>query len=416
MGNLILNHDIRIHRNSGKRLKVNTHIDNRKMLFFISYSLYLTYSFLTTTFFYTHFFNEMIYKGLMMLCMFLLVLEQLYFKRLSYKQLLGGILCLGLSLILLRRMMGQFSLLLFFLYIYCCRDIPFDEIAKFSFWILGLLLTGVIICSYLGVIPNYLDTLVIGRERHYLGFTYALNASIIILNIMSLDLFIHRKNPSIFRTILWFVISLWCYFQTRSRLAFAMGIFVLLVTYLTARHLLSFRKMKWIAWGMVTSFINSAVGGILLTVLYDPDVRWMKKCNTILENRLALGKNALSTYGYKLLGIRLQYVGNGLDIFGERKAGEYNYVDCLYISILQKYGILFLIAFIVLLTMTMFYLYKENNYFLMIVMTSIALRGLIDNTFFPLYFNTFWLLIGTEVFGRCSQHKEVIGVGKLMCS
>ena len=168
-----------------------------------------------------------------------------------------------------------------------------------------------------------------------------------------------------------------------------------------------FEKRKWISWGMVSSFIISTAGGILLTLFYNPNISWMRKCNTVLENRLALGKNALNTYGYKLLGIRLQYVGNGLDIFGERKTGEYNYVDCLYVSVLQKYGVLFLIVFIVLLTMTMFYLYKEKNYFIMIIMTSIAFRGLIDNTFFPLYFNTFWLLIGIEVFGKRKKKADV---------
>lgn len=397
-----------------RRVKTIKYIEKGQVLFFISYGIYLIYSFLTTTFFYTYFFNETIYKSLVILCMFLLAVEQIYLKKLSSRQVAGLIVCMGMSLILLRRMMGQFSLLLLFLYIYCCRDITFERIARFSFWILGILLIGVIVSAYLGVIPNYLDTLVIGRDRYYLGFTYALNASIVILNIMSLDLYLHRKHPSILRYILWFILSLWCYLQTRSRLAFAMGIFVLFFTYLTAKNPLFLYKRNWISWGMIMAFIISAAGGILMTILYNPDINWLKKCNNILENRLALGKNALNTYGYKILGIRLQYIGNGLDIFGERRTGEYNYVDCLYISVLQKYGILFLIIFITLLTMTMFYLYKENNYFAMIIMTSIAFRGLIDNTFLPLYFNTFWLLIGIEVFRSHKKKRTDGAVGKLI--
>ena len=231
-----------------------------------------------------------------------------------------------------------------------------------------------------------------------------MDSSIVVLNIMSLSLYLHRHHISLIRCLLWFVIIFWFYLQTRSRLAFLMGILILALFYLVTKFPGILRR-KWLNWGMAASFIICSTGGIFLTVMYEPTVLWMKKLNNILENRLALGKNALELYGYKLLGMRIQYVGNGLDISGERKTGEYNYVDCLYVSMLQKYGVLFLICFIMILTIAMFRMYKKNKYYLLIIMTSIALRGLIDNTFFPLYFNTFWLAIGPEVFRK---HENIV--------
>ena len=387
-----------------KKITITTYINKPEFLYFLSYGIYLIYTLLTTTFFYAFFYQEIIYKCLILTCMFILALKEIVFKRLSNLELIGLIICMALSLILLRRMVGQFSLLPFFLYIYCSRDIPFEKIARFSYWLLGILLMGVVVSAYIGIIPNYLDTLIPGRDRYYLGFTYALDSSIVVLNIMSLSLYLHRHHISLIRCLLWFVIIFWFYLQTRSRLAFLMGILILALFYLVTKFPGILRR-KWLNWGMAASFIICSTGGIFLTVMYEPTVLWMKKLNNILENRLALGKNALELYGYKLLGMRIQYVGNGLDISGERKTGEYNYVDCLYVSMLQKYGVLFLICFIMILTIAMFRMYKKNKYYLLIIMTSIALRGLIDNTFFPLYFNTFWLAIGPEVFRK---HENIV--------
>ena len=56
----------------------------------------------------------------------------------------------------------------------------------------------------------------------------------------------------------------------------------------------------------------------------------------------------------------------------------------------------------------MFRLHKKNENCLLIIMIFVSLRGLIDNTFFPLYFNTFWLIVGREVFGNYKKkHLEL---------
>ncbi len=383
-------------------------ISKEEFFYFVAYGIYLIYTFLTTTFFYSLFFQETIYKCLIILCLVILIIKEIFFKKMSYMEIVGFCICLAFSIVLLRRMVGQFSLLPFFFYIYSARDIPFEKIARFSFWLIGTLLIGTIFSAYIGIIPNYLDTLVAERDRYYLGFTYALNASIVVLNLLSLDLYLHRKHPSLLRCITWFIISFGIYYQTRSRLAFVSGSCIIISIYLASKFPNILKKRKCLNWFMNMSFVICSVTGIFLTIIYNSDIYWLVRVNTILENRLALGKNALNLYGCKLLGMRIQYVGNGLDIFGNRKTGEYNYVDCLYVNILQKYGAIFLVGFILILTIMMFRLHKKNENCLLIIMIFVSLRGLIDNTFFPLYFNTFWLIVGREVFGNYKKkHLEL---------
>lgn len=110
-----------------KKITTITYINKPEFLYFLSYGIYLIYTLLTTTFFYAFFYQEIIYKCLILTCMFILALKEIVFKRLSNLELIGLIICMALSLILLRRMVGQFSLLPFFLYIYCSRDIPFEN-------------------------------------------------------------------------------------------------------------------------------------------------------------------------------------------------------------------------------------------------------------------------------------------------
>ena len=69
-------------------------------------------------------------------------------------------------------------------------------------------------------------------------------------------------------------------------------------------------------------------------------------------------------------------------------------MDCLYVQVLQKYGILFTIVVIVIMTILMYKLYKEEQWFLLVTMAVLAIHGMIDDLILPLYYNTFWLLLG----------------------
>lgn len=371
-----------------------------EILFFLSYGIYLIYTFLTTTFFYTYYYNEMIYKLVMLGCIGVVLFSEVTIKKCSQRELVWLLVCLALSTILLRRMMGQFSLLPFFILIYASRDIPFKKIAKFSFYLLTFLLILVVTSSYVGIIPNYLDTLIVGRNRHYLGFTYALNPAMILLNLMCLDLYLHQNKVSILRSFIWLIFSTWMYKQTSARLAFGITLITLILMFFYSHNKQFFFKHKWIGKCLTCSFVICSVTGIVITLMYNPTVTWMNSLNTVLEGRLYYGKNAIIRYGIKLFGMRIQYIGNGLNISGTRRTGEYNYVDCLYISMIQKYGILFFIIFIFMLTAAMVYLYKKKNFSLLIIMMTVAARGLIDNTFFPLHFTTFWFVLGSGLFGR----------------
>lgn len=96
----------------------------------------------------------------------------------------------------------------------------------------------------------------------------------------------------------------------------------------------------------------------------------------------------------------LVFVGNGLDMYGGKSTGMYNYVDCLYIQVVQKYGLILFIIVLFAITYALYRSYLAGDVYYLIIMTFIAGHCIIDDL--PLYFynNTFWLGIGPLLFGH----------------
>ena len=84
----------------------------------------------------------------------------------------------------------------------------------------------------------------------------------------------------------------------------------------------------------------------------------------------------------------------GLDGFGNSVVGTYSYVDCLYVKILQRYGLLFTLALVVLMTWAMIRLWKRREYYIVLILASVAAHCVLDDLSFTVHYNTFWLALG----------------------
>ena len=72
---------------------------------------------------------------------------------------------------------------------------------------------------------------------------------------------------------------------------------------------------------------------------------------------------------------------------------SYLYVDNMYIQVLQKYGLLYLIIFVTLLTIALFILYRKKQYLLFLILSILAVHAMIDDLTFNLYYNFFLVLL-----------------------
>ena len=287
-----------------------------------------------------------------------------------------------------------------FLFIYSARNMQFEKIARNTLIISTTVLIFVILSAKLGIIQEYHAIQLQNgrvRERNYLGFLYALYPSTIVFNITCLIVYLKKDKLKPLYVILLILVNYWFFKQTDSRLTCLLAVFVL-VAAIVLKKLESKVKKKSVVLSLACfSYVFCFVISLYLTIIYTPSKEWMNLLNSFLGNRLSFGNASLLKNGIPILGQNISWSGSGLNALGERSATIYDFVDSLYIQILQHYGVIFTVVFLVLMTIMMLKIKNNGNIYLFLIMVTVALHFLVDNLQLYLHFNTFWLVAGGYV-------------------
>lgn len=347
------------------------------------------------TSFYARFFPEHINFYLVCICIPLLILHELLNMKSSYRELLGVVICVAFIIITMRLKFmggGGTDIALMFTFIYCARNVSFRRVAKYTVGVTSFLIVFVIISSFLGIIINYVETG--SRVRQYLGFRYSLFGPAFLFNITLLVMYIKQRDISWKSIAILLVANVLLYKWTDSRLSFGLTLVALVFSIVAKFHWNYFERKHWWYWLVVFSFLICALVSLLMTIKYTPSNQFLKIVNDIFGGRLSLGQTSLVKYGVNLWGQNIEWVGNGLDKFGRKTTTAYLYVDCLYIQLLQHYGVIFTVGIILALTGMMIVCYKQKQYYLLVLLCLIAAHCMLDDLSWQLHYNTFWLLVG----------------------
>ena len=364
----------------------------KNTLFYVPYVIYLLYSLINTSFYAKY--VSSYGKILLFICFLLLIIREAIDFKLNYRE---GILVFILTLIA-----GYFyiyfgiSQSLLPIFIYSVRNMDVVKIFRISYRISLFMLLFIILSSYIGIIQNYISYSAT-REREYLGFRYALYPSSIFCNIIFLKVYLEKENIS-WLALGALLIGNYVLFQyTDSRLTFILGLLLLIVSAMMKKippiKRLALNRM------FIGIFFLAALFSIYFTLNYNYLSDWQANLNEELGGRLALGYSTLKFYGYGLFGKQLSLVGNGLDEEGFLNTATYDYVDNLYVLILLKAGIIFLIIFLVSMTIIMRKIYRRKDSYLYIIFILLALHGVIDDLILLPQYNSFWFVVG-ELFVR----------------
>jgi hypothetical protein len=363
------------------------------VLYFISYGIFLITSLLSTSFYYRLFIGYP-YSWIQVSCLALLIFREYRLGAAKQNWVALAVLTV-MAALSLQYTMGNLTRLvpLMFFYIYGARNIHFTRIARFSLWVSGIVVCFVVFSGYLGIIDNVVVAKGT-RVREYLGFRYALYLPGFLLNMIALWIYLHQDKPSIHGALLWTAANVFVYLRTDSRISFVLAQGLLLASLLLRFVPVIKTRFQWI-WGCLTgTYVLSAAFSYVFTGIYDGTVPWMRRLNSMLESRLSLGKRSLEDHGFGLLGRHISWVGNGLDAFGNTVEESYTYVDCFYVKILQRYGILFTAGLLSLLTWSMARLWKQKEHVLLLICAVVAVHCILDDLSFALHYNTFWIAMG----------------------
>lgn len=382
-----------------KSKKYNIKIKKNELMFFISYILFLIFMTLSTSFYYKYFMSGL--KLILVVCCLILLIGEFLNQKLDNEGIKGLIICVILFFIVLGASKGatENAVAAMFLYMYAARNISFEKIAKVSFYILSILLGFIIISSYFGIIDNVLFVKN-GRSRWCLGFRYALFAPSIYFNIVCLWSYINkdRKKLQIFlKGCILLLLNYWLYYTTKSRATFAMTCIVILLPFITGDKE-SNKENAWKKWKFfVPCYFGCFFLSLFLTIFYSNSISWLKNLNDFLGKRLSLGQTSILQNGIGLVGKNITMIGNGMDAYGKISSEafiNYTYVDSLYIQMLIRYGIIFTVIYLVIMTIALYKSYKLKNKIAILIFVLIGLHCMIDDMQLYLQYNTFWLLVG----------------------
>ena len=388
---------------------MNKRIADKQIIFFISYGLFLVMSLLRTTLYY-HYLGGTKFKLGFVFCV-LLVIAGDFFLNTNTRRMIVGLL-ITCAYIAVSFLTQEGENMYFFvsaaIFVYASRNIPFRKIAKFSVAVLALLMLFVIASSQIGIIKDFVSD--DGRNRHYLGFRYALYPSTVLMNITMLYVYIRKQRIMWLEILALAAFNAAIYVVTGSRLAVIISFVVcFMAAFLKVwPEFLSAKKvLKYI---ISMAFIIFAALSLFMSVKFNENSAIQSKLNDVLSGRLYYQKEAMDRYGFSVLGNDVELKGEGLTAEGEKvyKTGddEYFYIDNNYVSWFVINGAVFFVMIVGLCTaMCIRSVRYERQGYLLMILALMALFCMIQDTFLNVHFNTFLLAAGNLVLNTKTEEE-----------
>lgn len=376
-----------------------------EQLFLLTYSIYMVFSLLVNTFYYRYISGT--YKYVLLFCIIMLLLQELGNRRMTKVALAGFVVLYAVVMLIMVRASGEMqrSFACVFAFAVGARNIEFKKIARITIFITVLMMLLTIGGALAGIITNYFEQST-DRNRYYLGYLYSLYGPAYFLNVTLLSIYVKNTRIKLWVLALLAVATYWLYMKTNSRLSFYLSLISLFIGLINKLGKGWVQRLKVIPVLLIPSYIVSFFVSLLSSIYYNPSVSWQYRLNNLFGGRLNLSRLSLLRYGVSLFGnSNIDWVGHGLDEFGHRNMAEYSYVDSLYLQFLQRYGIIFVVFFLLATTFMMIMCYRKRDYLLEIILAIIAFHGIVDNLVLYLHYNTFWLLIGSMLFGYFRNSK-----------
>jgi hypothetical protein len=130
-----------------------------------------------------------------------------------------------------------------------------------------------------------------------------------------------------------------------------------------------------------------ALGMGLLCKFYNPENEFLAKVNEIFSMRFYMGWETLKNYDIKLFGQYIEMHGNGGTL---TPVAEYTFIDCSYLNILMRFG---LVVFVLVILGLEIIMYKNRrNVFILGMILLICLHSMIEHHLFEFHYNIFMIL------------------------
>ena len=174
-----------------------------------------------------------------------------------------------------------------------------------------------------------------------------------------------------------------------------------------ASYLKIFNKLKSMLVFMCKySFVILSVICITLSVLYDNSSAFFLKLNSITNKRFSLAYRGLYEYGVHLFAKFVPSYG-----VNSSADGFYNFVDCSYLNILIRFGIVLLVFYVAM--MTIIQLKQKKYVYGVCILTVLAISCIEEHHLVELPYNFFLILLFSDFdLDKKTDYKELFKIKK----
>ena len=267
--------------------------------------------------------------------------------------------------------------------------VDFDRIVRLYLVLTSILFAFTVLSCVFGIIDN-VSVPKGSRALLCYGFTYTTELSAHVTYTALAFYYVFRKKLTWIHTALVVAAALLTYALTEGRLAL-----VLMLLSAAVVVFIDYRKRHAVAstyqphcGAFVWSYVAVALLSFVLMVVYS-DTGFLGFLNNLFTGRLHWAHLGFEQYGLTLFGqeIDMQGWGRGIVLWAE----DYFYIDCSYVKILLRFGIVTLVAVLVVATLGAWRAFDKKDYCLLAILVLVAIAAFINEHLMDLCYNIFIL-------------------------
>lgn len=256
------------------------------------------------------------------------------------------------------------------------KDVNFEKILKIYLIVAGTIVFLAVCSSLIGVIENLQYTSSGRGVRNSFGIAYTTDFAAYIFFLLLVYFYLKGPALTVWHYLGAVAVSGLVYYFCKARvdsvcillvaLVFGVHGFVVHTKYAFPRFRCGWNSL-WRTWGIFSMPFWAALS-IAATRLFDPENRVFSELNKLFSSRLSLGQEGWDNYGLSWFGRTIEMVGFG----GSTESPDnYFFIDCSYVHVLLRYGIVFLVVLVSVYTICCYKNRRDMYFFFAIALVSL---------------------------------------------
>lgn len=382
----------------------------------VMYALFLTKGFLGTTMFRIHW-PGYFHDAILVIIIMLLVWKLLLIRPCGLSELI--MMGVFVSVFLMSRVVSGYTLLgELLLLMLALWGISFDKIIRIHFVTIVFLLVVTIVCSQIGLVDN----LVYYRgekSRQSFGGCYPTDFAAYFAWLSLAWIYIRKERLKFVEIGLMLLagMAIWHFCDARLSAGVLLLIVIMLAgvklrqTYLEHRTVINGGKRgrgkgdekvlpDWMQNIMLLAMPLCAAAIVLLSYCYPGDGELLHVLDSLLSERLSLGRLAFDRFDVGLFGQFIPMVGFGRNTVTQLTSPDYFFLDSSFVSMLMCYGGVLFLLVISAFVNSAFRAKKRNDYYLVLIFVVVAIDCMVEHHMMEIWYDPFLILLLSDAVSR----------------